>query len=233
MSSPLSDVQLYNMSLAQVGITQVITAPTDQSNEALQFNVWYYFCRDLLVREFAWPTVFQTAALNQVSVTGTPASAEWLYSYRWPTDCLTVRRIMCQPNPSPTAPPIFPSQPLLNTQSQLWKHEDVNSNPVLYSFSCDVSGRLIMTNEPNAWIQYSQYLSDPTQFAQDFAFLLMWRVAMMIAMPLGRTDDRRAYCERMFKDQWLLVTSRAKNEIQASQAIDFQSEFIQARGTFS
>lgn len=235
MSTPLSDIQIYNMSLAQVGSTQIITSPLDQSNEASLFNLYYYFCRDLLVREFSWPTVMQWVQLNQVSVTGTPANAEWLYSYRWPSDCLTVRRLMVWTN-QPVAgvsPPIFANQPIQNPNSLLGLHEDVDSNPILYGLSCDVNGRLIVTNAPSPlWLQYTQYITDPTQFAQDFAYLLMWRVAMMIAMPLGRTDDRRAYCERMFEEQWAIVTSRAKNEMQSSQnAYTWQSEFMEYRNS--
>lgn len=233
MANPLSDVQICNLALSRIGIQQVILSlnPPDNSVSAAQCSLWYGFCRDYLLRAFAWPWAIQWAALTQVSITGTPANWEWDYSYRWPVDCLTVRRIMPQPQPTTgTTPPIFPNIPLFSAFSRLWKHEDVNSQPVLYGMSSDASGKLIVTNLPNAWIEYSQAVTDSTQFAQDFASLLAWRLAMELSMTLARSDDRRAVCEKQFSLEWVTATARALNEKQASQsAIDDPSEFIRYR----
>ena len=236
MPSQLSDVQIFNMALTRIGSTQVVTSFTQATNEAALANVWYYTCRDYLLRAFAWPWAQVWAQLTQVSAAGVPANAEWNYSYRYPADCMTIRRLMRQPaSYSTVSPPIYSN----NVATQAvpypppWTHGDADPYPVLYAVSNDVNGRLIVTNTASAWIQYTQAVTDPTQFPQDFADLLAWRVASELAMALARSDERRAYCVQMYQRAYVLATARSLNEQQATQPyVDYNAESVRARGTW-
>lgn len=86
----LSIVQICNLALARIGITDGIAALSDDTAEARACNLIYEPCRDDLIGSYDWPFARRTAALGLVAED--PAE-NWAYSYRIPSDCLLARRI--------------------------------------------------------------------------------------------------------------------------------------------
>lgn len=86
----LSIVQICNLALARIGVTDGIAALSDNLAEARACQLAYEPCRDDLIGSYDWPFARRSAALGLVAEDPTE---EWGYSFRVPSDCLLARRI--------------------------------------------------------------------------------------------------------------------------------------------
>src|SRR5687767_6554440 len=112
------------MSLSALGLDADVQAVGESSAEARACDLFYPDVRDQVLRDFPWPFARKVAVLAVVA--GTPN--EWGYQYRYPTDALSIRRIL--PYGVDTA-----------TMGQL----EFPSTRIPYSISQDASGRLLWT----------------------------------------------------------------------------------------
>lgn len=232
MTDPAGVVQLCNMALARVGVAQIITSLSDGSDSSVQCNVWYGQCRDALLRDFPWPWAQGFAVLNQISAAGEWANAQWLYSYRYPTDCLYARKISFTRTPALlNGIPVTPVTNQVPTSSEFtWLREDGDPLPYPFAIGHDTDGRLIFTNCPAATLWYTVAVTDPMQFSPDFSSLLAWRLAKELAIPLTSSNDRRKWAEEMYDQELRKARAMALNESQSSQPLIIaQSEVARAR----
>jgi hypothetical protein len=222
------------MALTRIGSTQIIQSldpAVDQSNEAAQLSLWYFADRDAELGDWPWPFANKYIALNQVSTTGIPANPEWIYSYRYPSDCLTVRRMVtgtvvtnAQITPPATT---APNQQGFNNLIPF--RQDGDPYPYPFDTGSDDTGQLIFTDCPNAWIQYTFQQQDPTQFSRSFADMLAWRVAAD-CYGLCRDDKRRDYCRQMYEKTKISARANAMNEGQWDNPfVTYNSESIRSR----
>lgn len=86
----LTAVQICNLALAHIGITQAIADLDEASNEAQTCKLLFEPCRDDLLGGHEWPFMNRTADLGLVATDPTTA---WAYSYRLPADCFVARSI--------------------------------------------------------------------------------------------------------------------------------------------
>lgn len=86
----LSIVQICNLALARIGVTDGIAALSDNTAEARACSLIYEPCRDDLIGSYDWPFARRSAALGLVAED--PAEG-WAYSFRVPSDCLVARKI--------------------------------------------------------------------------------------------------------------------------------------------
>lgn len=226
----LSDVIIANQALSRIGAAQFITSFSDNSPQAQQLALWYFADRDAELTDWPWPFAHKYAALNQVSTTGIPANPEWLYSYRYPSDCLAVRRIVqgtvvtnATALPPGTAVTTYPSWSLASYR------QDGDPDPYPFEISSDATGRLLLTDCPNAWIRYTYQVQDPTLFSPSFADMLAWRVASDL-YTLSKNEERRKYCMQMYEHTKITARAQALNESQNDQPqVDYNSEFVRGR----
>jgi hypothetical protein len=229
-----SDVDICNMALTRIGSTQQIqsiTSPPYTDTETAQCALWYPLCRDELMTMFAWPWLSRYAVLAQVNTPGTRANNEWLYSYRYPTDCLSIERITSSPvNPAVLSVPLTSQPTVYPTVVTPELRMDGDAYPVPFRIGSDSSGRLIYTDQIGAAVKYRSAGTDPTQFSIDFAMLLAWRLAMELSYGLARSDERRKHAEEMFSREMLSVAARMRNENQDDGPyITNQAEGVRAR----
>ncbi len=229
MSSPVSVIRICNMALSRIGSSQIITSLSDDTDAAIQCNVWYEQTRDALLRDFPWPWAQAFAVLNQVSTTGQRANAQWLYSHRYPTDALTIRKISITIPPITTLPPPTP----VTTYSAYPNYnlrEDGDPLPIPYTIGHDVDGRLIYSDYTNLTAWYTQAVTDPVQFSPDFASLLSWRLATEISYSIAVSDKRREWAQKLYESELAKTRATALNEWQSSQPREImQSETARAR----
>src|SRR3990172_6032289 len=87
-----SEVDICNMALSHLGNSKEIAIlATEKSEEAAACRRFYETARDTVLRDFAWP--FATRILSLGLVEEDP-NDEWAYAYRYPTDCLLLRRLL-------------------------------------------------------------------------------------------------------------------------------------------
>lgn len=237
----VSETGICNMALARMGSTQRITSmdlSSDGSNEAAQCGLWYPQDRDSMLNEYPLPWSEGYQVLDQVAgpeIDGQRANAQWARSYRYPSDCLKLRRIVATPFPITTGIPQTTGSFFLNPYiNEPWRRADGDSWPITYSLSNDSVGRLIVTDAfgcgNGLTAVYTQAVNDTTQFAADFADALAWRLAADLAMSLGFASDKRQYAMQMY-DHWVRKTRVAlMNEVRSDVAvIRYNSETVRAR----
>lgn len=234
----LSEATICNMALGRIGSTQIISAFDGSSNEAIQCAFWYPADRDQMLAEFPWP--WAEAYSNLVEVTGpettqTRANAQWMRSFRYPTDCLKLRRLVLTPQSLlATSPPQTTGLPGINYWcNETWRRVIGDALPVSYGLGNDASGRLIMTDFYGAQgitAVYTQAVSDPTQFEADFQDALAWRLARDLAKSLSFSDKVYHDCKEMAEMTARSAHATAMNSLQSDVPwLRNQAEVIRRR----
>ncbi len=105
------------------------------------------------------------------------ANGDWRYAYRWPDDCLFVRRVV---------PP--------GGDGRRWTPERIP-----FRVGRDTRGLLVYTNEPAAVIEYTMIDCD-NLFTDDlFIDAFTWLLASVLAPSLSRDDKMAEKCYAMFQ----------------------------------
>ena len=204
-----TDIQVCNLALFHLGVGKRIAALDERGKEAEALNLVYEMARDEMLRTFAWPFSKRQAALALVSETGDTdhPTTEYMYSYRYPTDCLMIWKIL--------------SEVRNDSRGSRWSYE----------LAADEQGTLIWTDREDAVMEYASILArNPARWQADFVMALSFRLAAYVAPLLTGGDPFK------IGDKSLALWNRsnaqaratAGNEIQQDQEPD--SEFILVRG---
>jgi hypothetical protein len=237
-ANAISEMSIVNGALSRAGSSQTISSFLDGSNEANQAAIWYPQDRDAILNEWNWQWAEVYAGLAEVAgpeTTMQRANAVWTRSYRYPSDCLKMRRIVRTPWP---LPPLFPPPTtgittLNYAYDQAFRRAVGDAVPISYGLSNDQYGRLITADAygPNGITAvYGQAVSDPTQFSADFVDMLMWRLGADLAMALGRDMKKREFCLAEFDKRKGSVRAADVNQTQSDiPRVTWQSETVRAR----
>lgn len=181
-----TDVQIANMALGNVGVSKQIAALGEQSNEANVCNLYYQPSLESALEDFPWPeaTGYDTPGLVKKE-----PNDDWNFAYRYPTDCLMVRRIVTVLGRRDPDPPPF-------------------------RIGRDSTGRLIYTDEEAPTVEMTVRISDAAQFSALFAEALSWRLAAFIAPALSRIKDMQKTALVIYSAVLARARVRAANEQQ-------------------
>lgn len=183
---------------------------SEQSPQANAARVYLPISIGASLRDFAWP--FATAYQNLALVTTYPTNQgyynqrpAYLYAYRVPSDCVTVRRI--------------------SSGSRM----DNLYTRVPFTLSSDAGGKLILTDMPNAQIEYTQYPADTSLFQDDFVLALSYKLAELSAARVTGGDPFKLGPQMAAKYNEAVSQARANalNEVEFGEPLD--SEFILVR----
>lgn len=198
-----SKTEISNLAISHLGIgKEIADIDTENSEEANACSRFYEVAKvaTLIDHDWAFATKFQTLGLVETQPTD-----EWKYSYRYPSDCLKIRRIVSG----------------LRT--------DTLDSLISYKILIDSTGKLIYTDQQNADIEYTVNITDPTFFDSQFIIALSFRLASYIAPRITGGDPFKMKQEMI--SQYLIELSNAKaNDLNEGQK-DFRpdSEFIRNR----
>jgi hypothetical protein len=190
---------ICNIALGHIGVTRLISALTQTTTEAVQCNLYFETARDAVLADYTWPFATAYSALGLVAE---DPSDDWLYAYRYPSDCIRVRRIVTGMGRADMNPPAF-------------------------AIGQDAQGRLIYSSHPDATIEYTARVSDPSRFDALFSEALSWRMAAFLAPSLGRVQGAQNTALQMYERTIGKARSTAANE--AQQQPQAESEFVRAR----
>lgn len=198
-----SEIEICNMALAHIGVSIPIANLDEASKEAQACKLFYAQTRDAVLRDFAWPFAGRFVALALVEEDPT---GEWAFSYRYPTDAHTIRRIL---NPA--------------------TRNDSRQSRIPYRLANDAEGLVILTDQEDAEAEYTFKVTNPGWFAPDFVSALALRLAADIAPQLTGGDPfkmgERAL--KLYAVQIGFARSNAANEEQPDETPD--AEAIRAR----
>ena len=198
-----SATEICNLALTHLGSTVEIEDLDDEgSDEAIICRRVFANTRDAVLRDFHWPFATKIQALGLVEE---DPNSEWAYSYRTPSDCLNVRRILSG------------------------IRNDSRQSRVPYRIGQDVQGELIFTDKEDAELEYTTRITDVVRFPADFVNALALRVAAYIAPKLTAGDPfklgERAL--QLYLREISNAQANAANEEQAEEPVE--SEFIRGR----
>lgn len=200
-----TETQVANLALSHLGIGKEIAAlGTEKSQEAATLRRFYDEARDATLRDFPWPfaTRFESLALVADPPTETE---EWDFSYRYPTDCLMLRRIQ--------------------TDVRI----DTNQSRIVFKVGRDTQGLLIYTDEEDAKVEYTFRETDPGRYPADFLLAFSLRLAHYSAPRLTGGDPFRLgqRALQLYVQEISMAQASAANESVPDQLPD--AEAIRAR----
>ena len=198
-----SSTEISNLALSHLAIgKQVANIDSEKSTEARACRMFFDIARDAVLRDFAWPFATRLFSLGLVE---TNPNDEWGFSYRMPSDCVQVRRILSG------------------------IRNDTRASRVPYIIGSDNTALLIYTDAESATAEYTLRETRVNLYPPDFCIALSLRLAAYIAPQLTGGDPFRLG-ERSMK-MYVVELSKAQasafNEEQSDQAPEAES--IQAR----
>lgn len=194
--------EIMNLALNHLGISKKIVSETERSAEANAMSDLYNTSRDKTLADFPWP--FATAFIN-LSLVLTDPTTEWSFSYRYPSDCLAMRKILSG------------------------VRNDDRQTRVPFKIGLDAQGILIYTDAVTAVAEYTMITDDVTRYPADFKMALSFLLAFYAAPRLTQGDPfklgQRAF--QMYGMEIRGAQSTSANE----EAVDPypESEFIRSR----
>lgn len=198
-------VGISNLALGYIGVSQTISALDEGSNEARACDQYFDQVRDELLEEYQWSfaTVYDTLALvSEFDDDTDPEANDWGYSFRLPTDCIRVLRILT-PN------------------------GDTEPNPYPFEIGHDDQGMLLYCDLEEVSIKYIKRVEDPNLYRPKFAKALAWALAAEICFPLSISEPLRQRALEQARVWAGKAASSAMNERQARPEPD--SQFTRAR----
>jgi hypothetical protein len=195
-------VQICNLALVNVGVSKVIASLEERSKEADVLRAVYDITRDETLEAAPWPFATRRVVLQSL---GDPP-AEWAYRYRYPTDCLTARRIL------DGARRVFAADQRI---------------PFAIGEDEANAARVIFCDQFQATLEYTARIVNPKIFSPTFAVAVGWGLAVKIAPALSADPKFGVAAGQQYQGAINRAFARALAEGQEEQAPD--SEFIRAR----
>lgn len=150
-----STTEIANQALRHLGNTKEISnLDTDQTPQAKACRAFYNQARRSLLRVHEWRFCKRLLALSLVEE---EPNTHYDFSYRYPSDCLFVRRIS---NDS---------------------REDLEETKIPFDLGMDDAGRLIFTDKEDAEAEYTVDVTNPDFYPDDFILALGALIAVLIS----------------------------------------------------
>lgn len=135
----------------------------------------------------------------------TQANRDWLYAYRWPTDCLFARRL-CKDSGNSRA---------------------FDRTPLEWRIGRDKNGLLIYTNEREANLEYTMIDCDALWANDIWLNAFTWRLAAEMAPSMAKDDRLHTKCMTMY--QLTLNEAKTVDAREQQQFAPGDAEWIEGR----
>ena len=190
-----SEVDICNLALGHLGDNATVASirPPEGSAQAEHCARFYPIARDSLLEMHFWNFSMRRINLAPLEATW----PEWKYGYALPNDVLNVIAVM-----PPDANDDYASR-FVPSDTPQFAH---NYSPVIaagrytpqpYTIEVLADGQHILyTNQENAMLRYTAYVSDTTVFSPLFTMALSWHLASMLAGPISKGDQGAAEAKR-------------------------------------
>jgi len=199
-----SKTEIANMAISHLGIGKTITnLDTDKSQEAQACRVFFETAKNAALKDHDWSFAWKEATLNLIEEN--PLD-EWGYSYRYPTDALTIRRIVSG------------------------QQCDTLDSVVPFVIGSDSSGKLIYTDRSEARVQYTFDVDNVDLYTPRFTLALSFQLAYYIAPRITGGDPFKAKADMLTQYKMELGSGTRNNMNEERRGNRSDSEFIRTRG---
>lgn len=202
-----STLEVWNIAMTNLGIGTEIASITERSQEAQACNRVSDIAIDEVLRSWGWPFCKKNVALALVTSkgdTGHPTT-EYLYSYRYPSDCLQARKIL--------------SEVRNDSRASRWTYEEM----------ADEQGTLIVTDKQYAVLEYTSNVGrNPGRWSADFVTALAYLISSRVAPRLTKGDPYKLGNANLglYARSIAIARSNAANEIQPDEAPESDSILV-------
>ncbi len=198
-----SKTNICNMALGNIGIgKQIADIDTERTVEAEACRQFYDIARDAVLGDFQWPFSTKIVTLGLV---GTDINGEWAYSYRYPADCMKAVRILSG------------------------VRNETRQTRVPYRIIADNSGSLILTDFPNAQLEYVFKNTQVDKYPPDFILSLALKLAGLIVPRVSGGDRFKIMPQLLQLYEYSISSAQATAANEESLDEKPQSEFITQR----
>jgi hypothetical protein len=189
-----SDTDICNLALSHLGDSATVVSidPPEGSAQADHCAAFYPLARDSMLEMHTWGFATRRATLAELS----NPSTTWRYCYAVPRDALNLIAVLAHDATDDYSTGaghpggLYAPQPYVNE-------------------SLDDGTAVVLTNQEQAVLRYTQRVTDSTKFSPLFVTALSWHLASMLAGPLLKGDSGRAAAADCTK-QMLLWLGKAQ-----------------------
>lgn len=163
-----ANVEVANLALLKIGAKTIASLAPDQSREGASVNLLFEHELRATLRDYPWKFAKRyNDALVLVGGTATvPVNVDWQYSYRLPTDYISVRRLATE-----------------GTGRSFERY------PKTFEVGGDATGDLLFTGEDAPNLEYTARIANAVLRADHlFREALAWRLASALAPALAAAD---------------------------------------------
>ena len=191
-----SEIQICNLALSRLGGYR-IQSFNDSSKEARECALHYPLMRDSVLEDHDWDFARKRilVALLYETYTG------WAYAYQYPTDCLTIRKILGEAD---TVNGISFDEETSTPKLGQAEYEVISS--------ATLNRRIILTDKADAELVYTARVTDPNMFSSLYIDAAAWRLASDLAIPLKGKPDLQATLVKFYMGTLAKAKASASNQ---------------------
>jgi hypothetical protein len=208
-----SKVVIWNMALSYLGQGTLIAGEDEESQEASVCRLFWDDTLDEALRDFDWPFARKYKALEldeEISDDEDhPAYSDWPFAYKYPNDCVMLRRIV----------------------SEVARNETLKEQVKfeLATKDSDAGKQLIYTDQENAIGKYTMRQTDTRKYPADFVKAVAFLLASNIAPRVVKSSSSKTAEDMLKKYSW--AVDKASNNSANEEVYDDEpdAEMINAR----
>lgn len=202
-----SDTEIANIALSHIGVAKEIgNLEQDAGAEAQACRRYYSISVNQTLRDFNWPFATKYFVLGLVATNPAEIDQEWTYSYRYPSDCIKLRRIVSGVRP---------------------EHRQAR---IPFQIGQDATGLLIYTNQASAEVEFTKRETNVSRFPDDFVQAVSLRLANYILPRLTAGDPFNLRRSLIALYEWEISRARASAGNEEQEHEDPASELERSRG---
>lgn len=197
-----SSTVIGNLAISHLGQAKLIGSLDERSEEARALKLFYTEDLKQVLEALDWPFARKYAELGLVEE---EPNDEWGYSYRYPSDCLIVRKILSG------------------------IRMDSVDTEIPMELGTDDSGKLILCDLDNAFAKYTKLVTDTTLFTATFTRAFSYKLAHSISARITGGDPYKLgeKCWNYYQGTIAMAAAVAAKE--NKQGPMPESEFIRGR----
>lgn len=193
------------MAISHLGIgKEIANLETEKSQEAIACRRFYETAKEGVLADLDWTFATKFTTLNLVEEN--EAGSEWRYTYKYPVDCIAMRRILSG------------------------TRVDTQESRIPFRIVTDASGLIIYTDQPNAEAEYTFNVKSTNLFSAEFDLALSFRLAALVGAKLTGGDPFKIKQDMLRQYEIELGRAKKKNMNEETQPKFPESDLIRARG---
>lgn len=198
-----SQVDVFNLALTHLDISQTVQSINDQSAAAGQCNRWYDFARKRVLEKAYWDFATKSAALSllldqsTLSLQSQLSFPGWRYIYQRPNDCLRALAVTTQYGMRLN--PFTRSWWYDMSQAPQWGPYRPPWRECIDTLGSSGPGNAIdiLTDQDSAWLVYVQDVTNVSIWSMAFMEAVAWNLAVPIAGPLSANQAAKKMAIQM------------------------------------